>query len=363
MTAETSDDMTSTPASIDSRDSSADLLGNVLEVDQVISETSDAVTIRFSIPADMADDYAFSPGQFLTLAIPSERDGWVARCYSISSSPSQAGLAVTVKRTADGYGSNWLCDNVAPGSTLRVLPPSGQFSPRSPEADLLLCAAGSGVTPAMSILRAVMESITGRVAFFYANRDEDSIIFRDEISALSDHFGDRLVVRHWLEVESGLPTAAEFAGWAAPFKDREIFACGPAPFMEMVRAGADIAGFDTFRIQTEEYRSLSGDPFQPIAEIDEDSLSDAALVEVNIDGDAHVLAWPTTHTLVDVMVLNGIDTPYACREGKCGACVCRIGQGEVALGRTDALEQEDIEEGYVLGCQATPTSRNIKIEF
>lgn len=355
--------MTSASTPIDSRDPSAELLGHVLEVDRVIRETDDAVTLHFTVPALLVDDFEFAPGQFLTLAVPSAKTGWVARCYSISSSPSQSGMAVTVKRTADGYASNWLCDNVVPGSLLRVLPPSGQFSPRSPEADLLLCAAGSGVTPAMSILRAVLESITGRISFFYANRDENSIIFREELEELRAKHGERLVVRHWLEAEEGLPSADGFAGWAAPFRDREIFACGPAPFMQMVRSGAETAGFDTFRIQTEEYRSLNGDPFQPIAAIDEDSLSDAALVEVNIDDDVHTLAWPTTHTLVDVMVLNGIDTPYACREGKCGACVCRVAEGEVDLGRTDALEAEDIEEGYVLGCQATPASRGVKIEF
>lgn len=358
--------MTSSPTAakaFDSRDPSAPLLGNVLEVDRVIAETSDAVTVRFAIPDELKDDYAFRPGQFLTLAVPSERTGWVARCYSISSSPSQPGVAVTVKRTAGGYASNWLCDNVAVGDRLRVLPPSGLFSPRSPEADLLLCAAGSGVTPAMSILRTVLDSVTGRIAFFYANRDEASIIFADELASLQEEYGERLDLFHWLEVDRGLPSADDFAAWAAPFREREVFTCGPAPFMQMVRAGAGSAGFDVVRIQTEEYRSLTGDPFEPIAEISEESLSDAALVEVNIDDDVHTLAWPATHTLVDLMVVNGIDTPYACREGKCGACTCRLGEGEVDLGRTDALEPEDIADGFILGCQAKPASKSLKIEF
>ncbi|MDT0201658.1 ferredoxin--NADP reductase [Nocardioides sp. AE5] len=340
-----------------------DLLGHVLTVDRVVAETDDAVTIWFHVPDHLAEEYAFRAGQFLTLAVPSERTGWVARCYSISSSPTQPDIAVTVKRTRDGYASNWLCDNVAAGSRLRVLPPSGLFCPRLPEADLLLCAAGSGVTPAMSILRTVLASVTGRIAFFYANRDADSIIFRDELEALAAEHGERLVVEHWLESERGIPTADDFAAWASPYSEREIFTCGPAPFMEMVRVGAETAGFDTFRIQTEEYRSLTGDPFQPIAEISAENLSDAALAEVNIDGEVHSLAWPATHTLVDVMVLNGIDTPYACREGKCGACTCHLGEGTVDLGRTDALEAEDIADGYILACQAKPSSKSIKVEF
>lgn len=355
--------MSAIPTPIDSRHPSDELLGNILQVDRVVTETSDAVTIWFSIPDELAEEYHFRPGQFLTIAVPSDRTGWVSRCYSISSSPAQPGIAVTVKRTVDGYGSNWLCSEVAAGDVLRVLPPSGLFSPRSPEADLLLCAAGSGVTPAMSILRAVLGSITGRIAFFYANRNEESIIFRDELAALGERFGERLVVNHWLEDERGLPSADAFAEWAAPYNDREIFTCGPAPFMRMVHRGAEAAGFDVYRVHNEEYRSLTGDPFQPIAEISEESLSDAAMVEVNIDDDIHTLAWPATHTLVDVMVLNGIDTPYACREGKCGACTCRLGEGKVDLGRTDALEPEDIADGFILGCQAKPASKTVKIEF
>lgn len=344
-------------------DQDTDLLGHVLRVGEVIDETAEAKTIRFEIPEELRQDYTFTPGQFLTLAIPSDRTGWVSRCYSISSSPSQEGIAVTVKRTDGGYASNWLCDNIEPGSTMRVLAPSGLFTIRSPEADLLLCAAGSGVTPAMSILRSVLGSITGRIAFFYANRDEDSIIFRAELEALQAEHGKRLVVHHWLEHERGLPDVDSFSAWAAEYAEREIFTCGPAPFMHMVRAGAEQAGFDTFRIQTEEYRSLTGDPFQPITAVDAENLSDAAMLEVIIDDETHTLPWPATHTLVDIMVLNGIETPYACREGKCGACTCHLAQGEVNRGRTDALEPEDIDEGYILGCQATPVSKIAKVEF
>jgi 3-ketosteroid 9alpha-monooxygenase subunit B len=354
---------TSTPTTVDSRDRAADLLGHVLEVTTVRQETPDALTIGFGVPDDLVADFTFRPGQFLTVAVPSERTGWVARCYSISSSPGGREVAVTVKRTIDGYGSNWLCDHLSVGSVLRVLPPSGLFSPRSPEADLLLCAAGSGITPAMSILRTVLASVTGRVALFYANRDEGSVIFGDELADLQAAAGERLVVEHWLENERGLPTVEDFAAWAAPWNDREVFACGPAPFMQMVKRGAAAAGFDVVRVRTEEFRSLTGDPFAPIAEITEDSLTDASMVEVTIDDTVHSLAWPTTHTLVDVMAVAGIETPYACREGKCGACTCRLSEGQVDLGRTDALEDEDIQDGFILGCQAKPSSKRIRIEF
>jgi 3-ketosteroid 9alpha-monooxygenase subunit B len=171
------------------------------------------------------------------------------------------------------------------------------------------------------------------------------------------------VVEHWLESERGIPNADSFAAWVSGFSDREVFMCGPAPFLEMVRTATARAGFDPYRMRSEEYLSLTGDPFAPIAEIDQESLSDASRVEVTIDDTLHTLAWPSTYTLVDVMAAAGINTPYACREGKCGACTCRLGEGTVDLGRTDALEPEDIADGFILGCQAKPTSKSLKIEF
>lgn len=347
----------------DSREDDADLLGHVLTVARVVEETRDACSLIFEVPDELVDTYRFVPGQFLTIAVPSDRTGWVARCYSISSSPSQQELAITVKRTVEGYASNWLCDNVDGGDHLRVLPPSGLFTTRSPEGDLLLCAAGSGITPVMAILRSVLESVTGRVALYYANRDADSVIFASELAELATAVGERLVVEHWLEAERGLPNREAFSAWAESYSDREVFICGPTPFMDLIRGGVADAGFDTHRVRTEEYRSLTGDPFAPIAEISEESLSDAATVEVSLDDETYVLAWPTNYTLIDVMAAAGIDAPYACREGKCGACACELEEGTVDLGRTDALEAEDIAEGFILSCQAKPTSKSLKIEF
>lgn len=344
-------------------DENADLLGHPLEVAGVRDETADARSITFTVPETLADDYRYREGQFVTLAIPSDRTGWVARCYSISSSPAAGELTITVKRTEEGYASNWLCDNVAAGDRLRVLAPGGLFTPRSPEADLLLCAAGSGITPVMSILRAVLGSITGRVALLYVNRDRASAIFADELDALAREHPDRLVVEHWFTSERGRLDAASFAQLAAPYAEREVYTCGPVEFMQAVRDGMALAGFDTARIKSEEYLSLNGDPFEPIRELTAESLSDASSVEVLLDDKVFTLAWPSTYTLVDAMVASGIDTPYACREGKCGACTCELADGEVDLGRTDALEPEDIADGYILGCQATPRSKSLRIEF
>ncbi|HEV8555185.1 MAG TPA: FAD-binding oxidoreductase, partial [Actinophytocola sp.] len=124
----------------------ADPVSFRLTVAEVITETSEARTLVFELSAEQREHFAYRPGQFLTLRIPSERTGSVARCYSLCSCPhTESQLRVTVKRTPDGYASNWLCDNVKPGTTLEALAPAGIFTPRSLDGDLLLLAAGSGI--------------------------------------------------------------------------------------------------------------------------------------------------------------------------------------------------------------------------
>src|SRR6478752_8901735 len=147
-----------------------------LKVVDVVEETADAHSISFEVPAGAEEQFAYKPGQFLTLAVPSDRTGVAARCYSLSSSPHDGGpLTVTVKRTAEGYASNWICDNLREGSTIRVLPPSGIFTPASLDADLLLFAGGSGITPIMSITRTALAHGSAKIMLFYANRDESSV--------------------------------------------------------------------------------------------------------------------------------------------------------------------------------------------
>jgi 3-ketosteroid 9alpha-monooxygenase subunit B len=338
-------------------------LGYVLRVAKVIQETADAVSLLLEVPDDLVDRFSFRPGQFLIIAVPSDKTGHVARCYSISGTPANGrDVKITVKRTRDGYASNWLCDNATEGLDLRALPPSGLFTPHDGDEDLLLCAAGSGITPVMSIAKTVLAS-GRRVALFYANRDRASVIFSAELDELVARCEGRLYVEHWLESERGLPDVNDFAAFSGAFVRRLVYTCGPAPFMELVGRGLKEAGFDPRRTHTEEYRSLSGDPFAPIETHLPDSSATVATVDVSLDGEEHTLSWPADTTLVDVMVTAGIDVPYSCREGECGSCACVLVEGAVAQGNTDALDPEDVEDGYILGCQARPTSDRLTIRF
>ncbi|APE34518.1 3-ketosteroid-9-alpha-hydroxylase [Nocardia mangyaensis] len=333
-----------------------------LRVSAVIEETADARSLVFDLPDD--DRFAYRPGQFLTLRIPGGPTGAVARCYSLASSPDTGEPPkVTVKRTVGGYGSNWLCDNIAVGDTVDVLPPLGTFTPASLDTDLLLWAAGSGITPVMSILRSALVRAEGRVVLYYANRDQESVIFADELRELADRYPDRLTVTHWLESLQGLPTGARLAEFAASYREYESFVCGPGPFMTAVTTALAGAGWPRDRVTTEVFTSLSGDPFaapEPIAAAES---ADAARVEVELDGEVHALAWPRSRTLVDVLLADGIDVPYSCREGECGSCACTVVDGEVGMDNTGVLDQEDIDAGYTLACQARPRTDTIRIRF
>ncbi|WP_132992093.1 ferredoxin--NADP reductase [Gordonia zhaorongruii] len=340
----------------------------ILTVAEVIDETADARTIVFDVPGVHSDKFAdYLPGQFLTLRIPSDRTGSVARCYSLSSAPKHDDRPqVTVKRTVEGYGSNWICDNLASGVQVEALPPSGVFTPDNIHAPMLLIAAGSGVTPVMSILKTALATGTGPITFFYANRSENDVIFAAELRALQDRHPGRLSVIHWLESVQGLPSEKKLATLFAPMaRTHSAYICGPGPFMDAVHAGLAKAKFEHQNVHTEHYSSLSGDPFEDVEleEVSDEEAAAAAQVEVELDGETHELSWPRSRTLVDVMLAAGLDAPYSCKEGECGSCACTLVEGTVDMAVTGALDPDDIEDGYILGCQARPTSDKLQIEF
>jgi 3-ketosteroid 9alpha-monooxygenase subunit B len=344
--------------------------GVLVRVAEVIEESADAKSLVFDIPDDQHDLFAYRPGQFLTVRVPSEQTGSVARCYSLASSPhTDAAPKVTVKRTVAGYASNWLCDNVFAGDHLEVLPPAGVFTPDDLDADFLLWAAGSGITPVMSILKSVLAVGAGRVVLCYANRDEASVIFAAELRELAARYAGRLTVLHWLESLQGLPTRAQMSGFAhtvfAGSTTVESFICGPAPFMAVVKESLREAGVPRERIHLEVFQSLSGDPFTDDAPAPADSADDgdAAVAHVELDGQAHQLRWPRRATLVEVMLAAGLEVPYSCREGQCGSCAATLVRGQVDMATSDILEPDDIADGLILGCQARPVSDDLHIQF
>jgi 3-ketosteroid 9alpha-monooxygenase subunit B len=359
-----------------------------LTVVDVVEETADAHSISFEVPAGAEEAFAYRPGQFLTLAVPSDQTGVAARCYSLSSSPVGGGpLTVTVKRTADGYASNWICDHLREGDTIHVLPPSGIFTPASLSADLLLFAGGSGITPVVSITRTALHQGTGRIVLFYANRDESSVIFARELAALAAEHPDRLVVVHWLESVQGLPSQEQMRAFASAYASYDAFVCGPAPFMKMTVAALKELEFPRERRHQEKFVSLGGNPFGDLhqrevaeqeieaaegdaegatasAEADADRPQGPVRLEVELDGERHVFDdWAPGTTMLDHLESKGVKAPYSCREGECSACAVRLLGGEVKMLHNDVLDDEDLADGIRLGCQSVAVTDTVAVTY
>lgn len=332
-----------------------------LRVAQVIEETADARSLVFEVPAELAERFRYKPGQFLTLRIP--HDGsWLPRCYSLSSTPLlDEPLRVTVKRVKDGRASNWLCDVPKAGDAIEVMAPAGVFVPRSLDGDFLLFGGGSGVTPVLSILRSVLHAGSGRVLLIYANRDEASVIFRDELKVLAAAHPRRLQVIHWLDSVQGIPAVEQLAELARPFRHAEAFICGPGPFMDAAVTALHGLDVPAAKVHVERFVSLPGEGEQGEALVSEAAV--AARLEVRLDGAEHALDCQPGETLLDAMRRAGVRAPHSCLVGACASCMCTVEQGEVELLRNEALDAQELNEGWTLACQAVATSAHVRVRF
>ncbi|MGN6252732.1 MAG: 2Fe-2S iron-sulfur cluster-binding protein [Marmoricola sp.] len=357
----------------------------LLRVVDVVEETEDARSILLEVPAELQEVFAYQPGQFLTVGVPSDRTGLVARCYSLSSTPHSGEHRITVKRTPGGYASGWIHDHLRVGDRLRVLPPSGIFTPASLDEDLLLLAAGSGITPVLSILRTALERGSERVVLLYANRDERSVIFAAALRDLAAQYADRLVVVHWLESVQGLPSQEGLRTFASAYESSTAFLCGPAPFMKACVAALKDLGFPRARRHQEKFVSLGGNPFGDVEEVlaaqrtldeadDAEHAGDPVVatplvtrpvsVEVDLDGARYSFDdWRGEEPLLEFLEGKGVPAPFSCRAGECSACAFLVLEGDVALRHNDVLDDADLAHGLRLACQALPASARLRITY
>lgn len=335
-----------------------------LRVSDVIEETADARSVVFEIDAAIRDRFDYRPGQFLTLRIPGTTH---ARCYSLASAPDlDDELKITIKRVDQGLGSNWLCDNARRGTEIEVLEPSGVFTPKGLDSRYLLVAGGSGVTPIMSILKSVLGVGSGEVVLLYANRDEQSVIFDDELRALCARHPDRLWVEHWIESTRGRPTSDQLTALFRDWDFDEVFVCGPQPFMDCTRKALSTMNFPREHLHIERFTSLGSDPFAGTEEPEPAPTSEpvaVSTVTVRKGGEEHTVQWPANQRLLQALDANGIVVPSSCAEGVCASCECRLTAGSVEMVNNQVLEEDDIADGYILACQALPRADMLEVEF
>ncbi|MDQ1752221.1 MAG: ring,2-phenylacetyl-CoA epoxidase subunit PaaE [Pseudonocardiales bacterium] len=339
-----------------------------LRVSAVESLTDDSAAVTFEIPAELQDRFAFAPGQSLTV-----RHGGERRSYSICA-PAGKAPRIGVREVAGGAVSGWLVHELRPGDTLEVQEPTGSFTPDlSTGGRHVLIAAGSGITPMLSIAASVLASHPdSTVTLLYGNRRSDSVMFADDVADLKDAHPARMCLVHVLSRE---PQEVElFSGRLDAAKLRELlpalldvpavdhwWLCGP---FGMVTDAMDVltsAGVAAGRIHRELFYVGDDPPVQTRHE--EAPLGIGAEVTVVLDGRS-----TTTTIPADVPVLDGAqrirpDLPFACKGGVCGTCRALVTHGQVHMRRNYALEPDEVAAGYVLTCQSLPVTDTVTVDF
>jgi ring-1,2-phenylacetyl-CoA epoxidase subunit PaaE len=346
-----------------------------LKVSKIEKETADAITIFFENPESGAIPY--KPGQFLTLIIPVDGEK-IRRSYSLCSVPVlHSQMAVTVKRVKDGKLSNYLNDSLKAGDTIDVMEPSGVFTTHFDQANdrnVYLVGGGSGITPLISILRSVLEyEPNSRVSLIYANRNLQSIIFKDKLEALEEEFQDRLKITHILE------EAPE--GWTGyrgmvneeifneildqgVEKGLEFFLCGPSPMMDKVVEILEGRGMDKKKIHRENFVSKSKNPLQNKTEEQQKKTGhDTYEVTVLCDGEEHKFEVSPEKTILETALDLDIDLPFSCQSGLCTACRGKLKSGKMELDESEGLSEQELKDGYVLTCVGHPVTPDVKIEI
>lgn len=345
-----------------------------LQVKEVVQETADSVTIYFWHP--LSEQIKYKAGQFITIIVPAGEGGKkVRRSYSMSTSPhSDTAIGVTVKRVEGGLVSNYLNDNVKVGDFLEVLEPLGNFF-LEPDADttrhIVLFAAGSGITPMMSIAKSVlkMES-NSRVTLIYGNRREDSIIFKQKLEELEVQYGKRLGVHHLLSNPSDLWVGHKgrisqgisvrlMKEADTDFMKDNFYLCGPTGMMEDVIAALGIYNVSKERIHKENFHTVM---VEGEAEETDESLQ-TQTVKVKYNGDEYEFEVKPHQTILEAALDLDIDLPYSCQAGMCTACMGTCTEGKVKLDEEDGLTEKELKRGLILTCVAHPISKGVVIEI
>jgi ring-1,2-phenylacetyl-CoA epoxidase subunit PaaE len=340
-----------------------------LRVAELRRTTADAVVVTFDAPAVFR---SFIPGQYLTLRATIDGQD-VRRCYSICSGLDDASLRVGIKHLPGGLFSSWANTVLREGDTLQVMRPEGRFGvPIDPAASRVMAgfAAGSGITPILSIMTTVLAREPGSRCFlFLGNRATRDIMFRDELEDLKDRYLSRLSVFHVLSREQQEldilngrldPEKIPALTRLLPPPD-QVFVCGPQGMIEGLGPALATAGIPADRIHVERFTPSTDIPRPPVV-VPQDA-PPAAIATLIMDGARIEVPMATGETIVEAAVRAGRDPPFSCRAGMCCTCRARLIEGDVEMAMNYSLEKWETNAGYVLTCQARPLTGRVVVDY
>jgi len=351
-----------------------------LIVQEVIRETPDAVTLSFS-PTENTK-FHFRAGQYLTLRLNIEGKTF-RRAYSLSTSPLDKKLNITVKQVQGGKVSPYLCNQITKGTSIDVLPPMGDFTyqPATEKGkSYYMFAGGSGITPIFSNLKTILQTEPqSNVYLFFGNKNKEAVIFREELAALEAKYPQRFFMEYVLEE---VEQKSFFQGLFAAKKEKEVwqgladkrmttfflnkyrpqhrsveyFICGPTPMMDSTETLLLERGVSADKIRLERFS------LEEAKKITEDTPIVATLT-AHLRGEKFVVQMREGQTVLEALLQENIDPPYSCRTGSCATCIGKCSSGEVKMKANSILEEKEIKEGLILTCQSLPLTEEVEIRY
>ncbi|MEO1451927.1 MAG: 1,2-phenylacetyl-CoA epoxidase subunit PaaE, partial [Bacteroidota bacterium] len=351
---------------------------NALKVRHLTKETLDCTSVSFEVSVEDAEAFAFLPGQYLTLRTEIEGED-VRRSYSLCTAPSEGDLRVAVKHIPGGLFSGFVHEDLKVGDTLDVMPPMGRFTPKldaTQRRNYVGIAAGSGITPIMSIMKTALETEPeSTFTLLYGNRFASSVIFKEQIEGLKNQYLERLRVFHFMSRE--VPDIPLFSGRLSGEKIDQCllhlidgasidgwYICGPEAMTTEIRDTLEQQGVAKDRVHFELFTAAKSNGKRRKVQAAATGPERISEVHIKDGGNSFAFNMPLgSQPVLDAALERGADLPFACKGGVCCTCKAKLIEGKVEMEVNYALEPEEVEAGYILSCQAIPLSEKIVVDF
>ena len=347
-----------------------------LAVHDLRRESADAVSLTFAIPEQLAEDYSFAPGQYLTLRTTMDGEE-VRRSYSICSGPDDGELRIAVKKVDGGAFSSWAADELKAGDELDVMTPTGRFGiAHAPDQARVYVgfAAGSGITPILSIVRGVLaREPHSRFFLFYGNRSAGGMLFREALEELKDRFMQRLSIFHVISGEEqdipilhgrldGEKVRVLLRSLVPASTVDHVFICGPTGMSEDIETTCRDIGIAEDRIHVERFVSGLGGKPRPKTVVAA-SAPAKAMASLVVDGKRREVPVADGESILDAALRAGMDLPFACKGGMCSTCRAKLVEGDAQMEVNYSLEPWELKAGFILTCQARPVSQKVVVDY